>query len=41
MPELINEFENAPSSIESLKKELFSNKGFFIENSFILTDESE
>ena len=40
MPELINEFENAPSSIESLKKELFSNKGFFIENSFILTDES-
>ena len=40
MPHLIDQLENAPSSIESLKNELYLNKDFFIENSFILTNES-
>ena len=40
MAHLINQFENAQSSIESLKDELYLNKDFFVENSFILTDES-
>ncbi len=40
MAHLINQFENTQSSIESLKNELYLNKDFFIENSFIITDES-
>ena len=40
MRQLINQLENAPSSVELLKKELFSHKDFFVKNGFILTDES-
>ena len=40
MAQLINQLENAPSSVEILKKELFSHKDFFVKNGFILTDES-
>ena len=40
MAQLINQLENAPSSVELLKKELFSRKNFFVMNGFILTDES-
>ena len=40
MAQLINQLENAPSSINCLKKELFSHKEFFSKNGFILTEES-
>ena len=40
MAQLINQLENAPSSINCLKEELFSHKEFFSKNGFILTEES-